>query len=403
MNVMGNVLVIGFPGEGHVNPSLGIVKELMAQGEKVVYYGIEDYAEKIRKSGAEFREYEDFRPSLDMSNRMTKEESYDRYEIMNLFLNESENIITKIMSETKHETYDYVLYDYHLLAGSAVADLLQLPKVSLCTTFALNKELATCMMPSGQTEPDQSSFYPQFEKSLNKFNNQYNTELKDSMDIMSNPGDITLVFTSEFFQPNVSEFTSEYKFIGPSIVKRLDVEDPSYLQNENEKIIFVSMGTIFNQQLEIYNLCVEALKDFEGKVILSIGKNTKTEELAHIPENFVVKQYVPQLEILKRADLFITHGGMNSSSEGLYYDTPLVVIPMAVDQFMVGDRVQKLGAGVKLDKNNVSAELIKNTVNDVLTTHTYKQHAQQIGESLRSAGGYKQGVKEIFKMVPVKA
>ena len=109
---------------------------------------------------------------------------------------------------------------------------------------------------------------------------------------MSNPGDITLVFTSEFFQPNVSEFTSEYKFIGPSIVKRLDIEDPSYLQNENEKIIFVSMGTIFNQQLEIYNLCVEALKDFEGKVILSIGKNTKPEELAHIPENFVVKQYV---------------------------------------------------------------------------------------------------------------
>jgi len=259
------------------------------------------------------------------------------------------------------------------------------------------------MMPSGQTEPDQSSFYPQFEKSLNKFNNRYNTELKDSMDIMSNPGDITLVFTSEFFQPHVSEFTNEYKFIGPSIVKRLDIEDPSYLQNENEKIIFVSMGTIFNQQLEIYNLCIEALKDFKGKVILSIGKNTKPEELAHIPENFVVKQYVPQLEILKRADLFITHGGMNSSSEGLYYDTPLVVIPMAVDQFMVGDRVQELGAGVKLDKNNVSAELIKNTVNDVLTTHTYKQHAQQIGESLRSAGGYKQGVKEIFNVVPVKA
>ena len=79
MDVMGNVLVIGFPGEGHVNPSLGIVKELMAQGVKVVYYGIEDYAEKIKKSGATFREYEDFRPSLDMSNRMTKEESYDRY------------------------------------------------------------------------------------------------------------------------------------------------------------------------------------------------------------------------------------------------------------------------------------------------------------------------------------
>lgn len=58
---MANVLMIGFPGEGHINPSLGVVKELKAKGEHVVYYGVKEYENKIASSGAEFREYEDFR------------------------------------------------------------------------------------------------------------------------------------------------------------------------------------------------------------------------------------------------------------------------------------------------------------------------------------------------------
>lgn len=70
----------------------------------------------------EFCEYEDFCLSFDMSNWMINEEFYDCYEIMNLFLNEFENIIIKIMSEMKYEIYDYVFYDYYFLVGFVVVD-----------------------------------------------------------------------------------------------------------------------------------------------------------------------------------------------------------------------------------------------------------------------------------------
>ncbi|MEC0790047.1 glycosyl transferase family 1, partial [Bacillus haynesii] len=61
---MGHVLMINFPGEGHINPSLGITKELQRRGESIVYYAVEEYAEKIKKTGAEVRLYPDFREAL---------------------------------------------------------------------------------------------------------------------------------------------------------------------------------------------------------------------------------------------------------------------------------------------------------------------------------------------------
>ncbi|ALC80209.1 MULTISPECIES: macrolide family glycosyltransferase [Bacillus] len=398
---MANILVIGFPAEGHTNPSLGVIEELISRGESVVYYGIEEYQTKIQKTGATFRNYYNFIENLDIAKRMSEEEpdDQDTLEFLCSFLEGYQVIIEEIMSEVANESYDYVLYDHHLFAGSIIADLLNLPKVSLCTTFAMNDQLATEMMPSRNIEPEQSPYYPLYQKLVKTFNEKYDVNIKSVLDVMSNPGDITLVFTSPYFQPHREMFDNEYKFNGPSIVKRKDIEDLSELESGEDKVVYFSMGTIFNQKLEIYDLCFEALKDFKGTVILSAGKQTDLTQFKNIPDNFIVKNYVPQLEVLKKADLFVTHGGMNSTSEGLYYDTPLVVIPMAVDQYMVADRVTELGAGKKLDKNDLTSQLLNETIQEVLSNPQYKKNAEKIGHSLRTAGGYKQAADEIYKFV----
>ncbi|MBU3113562.1 nucleotide disphospho-sugar-binding domain-containing protein [Clostridium lacusfryxellense] len=97
---------------------------------------------------------------------------------------------------------------------------------------------------------------------------------------------------------------------------------------------------------EIYKKCFAAFRGENVKVVLSMGSIVPITAIGEIPENFIVRKYVPQLELLKYVNLFITHGGMNSVSEGLYNNIPLIVIPQFADQPAVAARVKELGAGV---------------------------------------------------------
>lgn len=111
----------------------------------------------------------------------------------------------------------------------------------------------------------------------------------------------------------------------------------------------------------------------------------------------MVYNYVLQLEVLQRADVFITHGGMNSSSEGLYFDVPLVVIPVTGDQPIIAKRVEELGAGLQLDRKQLTADLLRDTTERVLYNPLFAENSRKIGNSLREAGGYKKAADEIFK------
>ncbi len=69
----------------------------------------------------------------------------------------------------------------------------------------------------------------------------------------------------------------------------------------------------------------------------SVGTQTQIAELGDTPTNFIVRNYEPQLEVLQHAKLFITHGGMNSTSEGLYYGVPLIVLPQSPTNLLLRD------------------------------------------------------------------
>jgi MGT family glycosyltransferase len=107
---------------------------------------------------------------------------------------------------------------------------------------------------------------------------------------------------------------------------------------------------------------------------------------------------VPQLEVLQLADVFVTHGGMNSSSEALYYGVPLVVIPVTGDQPLVAKRVSEVGAGIRLNRKELTSESLREAVEKVTYDVTFKENSRKVGETLRNAGGYNRAVDEILKM-----
>ena len=122
-------------------------------------------------------------------------------------------------------------------------------------------------------------------------------------------------------------------------------------------------------------------------MILSIGTNVSIDSLGSAPKNFIVAPQVPQFAVLQRAGAFVTHGGMNSVSESLFYGVPMTVVPQMGEQAIIGRRVAQLGAGICLTKEEVTAARLRESVQRLLTGNNFRQQADTIRRSFLDAGG----------------
>ena len=190
----------------------------------------------------------------------------------------------------------------------------------------------------------------------------------------------TIVYTSKYFQPCAETFSDRYHFIGPSI---RPIQKP--VEKTAEKTVYISMGTV-NRNPEFYRNCIHALGQTDWQVIISMGTNP--EHFEHIPSNIQIYDTVDQMAVLSIADAFITHCGMNSASEGLYFQVPLVLFPQTPEQGAVAKRTEELGAGIML--RSIREEDILSALKQVLEDPAYRNSAARISESFRSAGGVKE-------------
>lgn len=209
------------------------------------------------------------------------------------------------------------------------------------------------------------------------------------LDIIQNDDNTdTIVYTSPQFQPCSETFSEKYAFVGPSIRPAV-----SEVEKVREKLVYISMGTVNNDLLPLYRSCIEALRDAPHQVILSVGSQVDISRLGALPEHMAAYPSVDQIGVLEKADVFLTHCGMNSVSESLYYGVPLVMLPKTSEQAGVAARVAQLGAGLHLKKTTPDA--IRQTVEAVLETPAYREQAAHIAEGFRNCSGAKGAADKI--------
>ena len=392
---MKKALFINMCGQGHFNPTLGLVKELINRGEQVTYIAGEEFKNKIEKTGAMFKGY---KKSYDVQNLFDGSLNSENNEPLLKVIGTFKEIIETLFN--LNEKFDYIIYDSAFMLGNEVGRILKIPAICSITTFAANKRTNCLSAQIKEFGPNIQKFlnsleYINFVKCLKE---EYGIKCPSIVNAVSAKGMINIVYTSKYFQLCGESFDESYKFIGPSIVARKEDMSFSLETNENKKVIYISLGTIFNDSIEFYENCFKAFDNMDIKIIMSVGKNLDINAFKSIPSNFIVRNYVSQLEVLKIADVFITHGGMNSTNEGLYYDVPLILIPQFIDQPSVANRVAELGAGIVIEKDNVTPEVLKQSVVNILSNNNFKTSSEKIGKSLREAGGYKKGVDEILNL-----
>lgn len=377
---MGKALFINGPAEGHINPTLGLVAELLKRGEQVVYLAHEAFGDKIRKTGAHFRPFEAF------TGTPGPEDRPDFLGMILFMLKSADERIERAVAVGKEEGASYVVHDAFFGWGSVVARRLGVPSISTHSTFA---PVLTAGM-SGTAGPGGSGGDGRLEEIMRRLARMAvscGLPASAAPDVMFNKGDLNLVFTSEAFQPRRELFDATYAFVGPSIAGR--EEDTSVLPvfPRDRRLVYVSMGTMVEGGLGLYEACMEAWGDGACTLVLSTGRTGGLESWGELPSHVYHRPYVPLLEVLRRCDLFVTHGGMNSVSEALYHNVPLLVIPQKADQPLVAGRIQELGCGTVLQPGEVNAGSLRRAAAQVMEEDSIRSNVAALGRTLREAGG----------------
>ena len=377
------------PAHGHTNPTLGLVKTLTEAGHQIWYFSFEKFREKIESAGATFIGCDGY--DFDMEDKYNS----DRVGKDKVFATELLVSSTLALDEMTSRAIDdirpdIVVSDSVAFWGKLVAMKHNLPYVSSTTTFAFNRYSAKYMQESIWDIGKMIFALPRINKQLKRLREK-GYPVKSLLDIIQNDNDTnTIVYTSKYFQPCAETFSEKYHFIGPSM---RPITKP--VEKTADKTIYISMGTV-NQNKQFIRNCINALAQTDWQVIISMG--TDTDHFEELPENIQVYESVDQMAVLSIADAFITHCGMNSASEGLYYGVPLVLFPQTPEQNAVAKRTEELGAGARL--NSISEEDILGTLTKVLEDPRYREAAARVSESFKSCGGAeeaKEFLEEISK------
>ncbi|MFE4123425.1 macrolide family glycosyltransferase [Priestia sp. YIM B13486] len=393
---MARVLFINGGSEGHVNPTIGVVQELISRGEEVVYFSIEEFQEHIEKTGADVRTFDGqkFLKAFISGGR-----NY-LIERINGLLHTADIVIPSVLEQIQGEHFDYIIHDSMFGCGRLLSQILNLPAINSCTSFAQTETSFKKMFEYlSQNIPLEHAnrINGEFQSLTRKIKEKYGVEITSPYEVFCNPAPLTIVYTTREFQPSGEMFDQTYKFVGPSIAIMEPQGSFDFSVLKGKDVIYISLGTVFNQEIDFYKLCFKAFENTDYTVVMSIGEKTQLSDLGKIPKNFIVKNYVPQTDVLKYTKLFITHGGMNSTSEGLYYGVPLIVIPQSADQPVIAQQVEHLEAGMKLQMQNLTVNQLCETVNHVLEHSSFQKALTDIRKSFQKSGGYRQAVNEIFK------
>ena len=379
---MATIVFFCIPAHGHTNPTLNVVRELTARGHRVVYYSYDDFREKIEGAGAEFVSCNGYDAQLGLTREEGAKIGADMALSTRVLVDTTLSLDGPVCKAMEELQPDCIVADSMAVWGKAVAKKLGIPYVCSTTTFAFNRESAKIMPHSLKETVSMITSMGKVNAQVKRLQ-QAGYPVKSILDLIGSDETVpTVVYTSPLFQPRAESFPKHFAFVGPSIRPAR-----SKIEKTEKKLVYISMGTVNNDMLPLYRACIQAVKGSNWQVILSVGDQVDVKALGALPENVSAYPTVDQIAVLEKADVFLTHCGMNSASEGLYFGVPLVMLPQTSEQGGVAARAEQLGAGLRLKKT--TPEAIRSVLETVMNTPSYRENAVKISDSFRACGGAK--------------
>ncbi|MCY1075205.1 macrolide family glycosyltransferase [Archangium lansingense] len=384
---------------GHVNPMLPLIQELVSRGDEVIVYVTREFEAAVRNAGASPRLLDD---ALAVPSTVSvlpgaggAPSMMQMMPVLLGIMRKSLREAPRVVERARTEQADCIVYDPMSVWGRAAAAKLQLPAAIFQTSFALShsptiqQEMRKGM--KGVPPPRALLAIGRLLLTSEVMHWRHGMPRMSLGSAFTSVEDLNIIPVPRKYQPDAESFDERFLFVGPSVLSRNDRGDFPLEQLDGKPVLLISLGTTpINQQPGFYKACFEAFRDTRWQVVMACGKGLDPATLGPAPSNILVRQRVPQLEVLERARVFLTHGGMNSTMEGLWHGVPLAVFPQFGDQPFNAARVSGLGLGATLSAQDaLNPKALREAIERLDTDPSYRSRLSEFQREFREAGGHR--------------
>jgi zeaxanthin glucosyltransferase len=403
---------IGFlslPLTGHLNPMTALARKLQSRGLEVVFIGVPDIEPTIRAADLEFVPFcENEYPPGSVAKSWGNVANLHGLDVVRYTARELTPRLIKASLEHLPETIaetgvNALILDtaYRLL--EIVPMHLRLPYVQIWNVLHFDlsgsKPLALYSWPH-ETSPEALArnveglqIFREYRGSLMPIAQSYADQKGLEIDWTNPVATVSKLAV-------ITQTPKEFDFPIPNLPPHFHHAGPFH-DNEgrepvpfpwekltNKPLIYASMGTLVNALDKVYGTILEAVSEFpEMQVVLSVGRNFNLDDLGPIPSNTIVVRVAPQIELLKRAALCITHAGLNTALEALAQGVPMVAIPIGYDQPGVAARIAYHGVGEFVEVGNLTVRGLLELIVKVKANPSYRDKARWFQKVLGETRG----------------
>jgi MGT family glycosyltransferase len=308
---------------------------------------------------------------------------------------------------------DLLLVDQNEPAGGSVAERLGIPFVSVCTSLPLNREpripppfvgwqysgspLAALRNRIGYSIADR--LIVPIQNVLNRYRKDWR------LPPIGGPDDTFSRIASIAQMPREFDFPRErlpetFHYLGPWFDEQSSSNVPfPYEKLDGRPIVYGSIGTLQSGNSRCFQIMAEACQGLDAQLVLSLGHGTGAA-VRDLPGTPIVVNYAPQLELLARASVTITHAGMNTTLQSLHFGVPAIAIPLAHDQPAIAARLARTGAGIVIPPGRLTSADLRASVQLLLQgVSEFRVNARRLREAIATSGGVQRAADISLKCV----
>jgi MGT family glycosyltransferase len=384
---------------GHVIPTLGLVGELVQRGEQVTYFEVPPFQSEIEAFGATFRPYPNIRPYPGPGGE-------NQYFLAPVLTWCAQEWAPALLEAVRAEKPDYIVHDSLCLWGRLVALALGVPAVASVATAGFT---ARSFHQCPRLRVRRRALIDEARDGLRLFRDWRRglqtqfalTRPISFVDTFTNRQPLNIVHLPRALQPYQAEFNEEYLFVGVCTAARARPTDFDMARLNGRPLVYISFGTLHNPGLAFFQACVAALTDQPWQCVLVLSPGIVREELGTVPENVIVLDpgTAPQLALLARAAVFLTHGAGGGLREGAWHGVPMVAVPQTYEQEILSAHLETQHGGVMLMPAEVNREALRSAMTRAMAGPEIQQGAARLAEASRAAGGAVRAADAILAFV----
>ena len=382
------------PATGHLNTILPLAQELKKRNHLVTLFGILDTEAQTIAAGVDFQAIGEQEFPLDsVAEKNSKVGVLTGKEVREYALEWRKKLVPVLLEEgieiIRNGGVEALLVDHKSKEGGTVAEVLKIPFITICSALVSESY--------GRVK-----FQDPIQEVVNEYRHKFNLPpyscdrefYSPLAQISHQPKEFDLPRTRRTALPECFHFTGPYH----TSIARKKIDFP-WSKLTDKPLIYASLGTIQNRQVEIFQGIAEACTNFEVQLVISLGGGLELDSLPPLPGNPLVVSYAPQLELLKKATLIITNAGLNSTLEALNNAVPIIAIPISYEQPNIASRLVWKGVAEAIPIDNFKVEKLENAIANILDHNSYKQRALNLQAAIQNSGGAKLAVDIIEEAI----